>query len=275
MKTTALLLVILIMVAGCTAPPASETQQIEPAGDTAPAETAGAYIPNPASAFCEEQGYRLEIRTAAGGSQSGACIFPDGSECDEWAFYRGECAPASQATQEPTPVVTEPTEAVDTASDGCKIYQNPEFGYRFHYPADAVVVQNDDPLHGITITGPVVDGESWPAFSISHPHDRSEYRPPENADLLQWLSDHYLLGDQRMADGQISGETAIHLRHDRSPQSPAFERYYFAHRGQLFMILIGHAGDREDWDLYNHFLESFQFDEQAAEMIIASPKIPS
>ncbi len=50
-------------------------------------------MPNPASKFCEDQGYTLEIRTSADGSQTGYCIFPDGSECEEWAFFRGECAP--------------------------------------------------------------------------------------------------------------------------------------------------------------------------------------
>jgi putative hemolysin len=58
-------------------------------------DTAGAQMPNPASAFCEEKGYNLEIRTAADGSQQGFCVFPDGSACDEWAFYRGECAPGT------------------------------------------------------------------------------------------------------------------------------------------------------------------------------------
>ena len=46
---------------------------------------------NPASKYCVEQGYKLEIRDEAGG-QVGYCIFPDGSECEEWAFYRGECS---------------------------------------------------------------------------------------------------------------------------------------------------------------------------------------
>jgi putative hemolysin len=49
-------------------------------------------LPNPASVFCEEQGYTLELRTSAEGT-AGICIFPDGSECEEWAFYRGECQP--------------------------------------------------------------------------------------------------------------------------------------------------------------------------------------
>jgi len=52
-------------------------------------------MPNPASAFCEEQGGKVEIRTAADGSQQGFCILPDGTECDEWAYYRSECGPGA------------------------------------------------------------------------------------------------------------------------------------------------------------------------------------
>jgi putative hemolysin len=51
-------------------------------------------VPNPASQFCEEQGYTLEMRTEAGGT-TGYCLFPDGTECEEWAFYRGECGPGT------------------------------------------------------------------------------------------------------------------------------------------------------------------------------------
>jgi putative hemolysin len=49
-------------------------------------------LPNPASQFCEEQGYTLELREEAEGV-AGYCLFPDGSECEEWAYYRGECGP--------------------------------------------------------------------------------------------------------------------------------------------------------------------------------------
>lgn len=51
-------------------------------------------LPNPASVYCEQNGGALEIITAADGSQSGRCVFPDGSFCDEWAYFRGECDPA-------------------------------------------------------------------------------------------------------------------------------------------------------------------------------------
>jgi inhibitor of cysteine peptidase len=50
-----------------------------------------AAAPNPAAKYCIDQGYTSEIRTAADGSQNGVCKFPNGSTCDEWAYYRGEC----------------------------------------------------------------------------------------------------------------------------------------------------------------------------------------
>lgn len=48
-------------------------------------------LPNPASVYCKEQGGKLEIRTNPDGSQTGYCVLSDGSECEEWAFYRGGC----------------------------------------------------------------------------------------------------------------------------------------------------------------------------------------
>ncbi len=79
-------------------------------GAQAPTPTSGEPgLPNPASAYCEEKGYRLEIRTAEDGSQSGVCVFPDGSECDEWAFYRGECGPAATNAGAEDPSKGKPT----------------------------------------------------------------------------------------------------------------------------------------------------------------------
>jgi dipeptidase D len=72
----------------------------EPTPAPAPTEPP-ASMPNPASQFCVDRGYQSEIRDGAGG-QVGYCIFPDGSECEEWAFYRGECGPATgRSTIEP------------------------------------------------------------------------------------------------------------------------------------------------------------------------------
>jgi len=70
-------------------------------------------MPNPASVYCEQQGNKLEIRTAADGSQSGVCIFPDESECDEWAYYRGECKTSALP---PTPKFVQSPLAMHPAS---------------------------------------------------------------------------------------------------------------------------------------------------------------
>lgn len=45
---------------------------------------------NPASAYCIDEGGRLVIRTNAEG-EYGVCVFDDGSECDEWEFFRQTC----------------------------------------------------------------------------------------------------------------------------------------------------------------------------------------
>jgi putative hemolysin len=50
-------------------------------------------LSNPASVFCEENEGTLEIREDDSGGQVGYCVFEDGSECEEWAFFRGECQP--------------------------------------------------------------------------------------------------------------------------------------------------------------------------------------
>lgn len=50
-------------------------------------------IANPASVFCEQNGGTLQIRTGLDGGQIGVCAFADGSECEEWAYFRGECKP--------------------------------------------------------------------------------------------------------------------------------------------------------------------------------------
>ena len=46
---------------------------------------------NPASEYCVGVGGTLEIRAQEDGGQYGVCIFSDGSECEEWALYNGDC----------------------------------------------------------------------------------------------------------------------------------------------------------------------------------------
>jgi len=88
MKRIFTFVIILMALTACTVP------QTQAAPEPATTDMPQAGIPNPASVYCTQKGNKLEIRTAADGSQNGICIFLDGSTCDEWAYYRGECGPA-------------------------------------------------------------------------------------------------------------------------------------------------------------------------------------
>jgi putative hemolysin len=107
---------------------------------------------NPASVFCEQQGNTLEIRTAADGSQSGVCIFPDGIECDEWAYFRGECKPADPApaqAQDSNPtVIPTPVPVNPDGYQGWWTYTNTTYGFSLLLPFDWVVDETTvgDPL---------------------------------------------------------------------------------------------------------------------------------
>lgn len=131
-----------IFLASCSAPQAQPTAAVTDADVLVPPETPGAYLPNPASVFCEQQGNRLEIRTASDGSQSGACIFPNGSECDEWAYFRGECKLAPDATQTPEVVPPATGYAPDlvtpdpSAYEGWNEFLETTYGFKFRYPPD-------------------------------------------------------------------------------------------------------------------------------------------
>jgi putative hemolysin len=142
-------LTILIVLTSCT-------PQAQPTAVTVPTDISQPDMPNPASAYCEQQGYRVEIRTAADGSQTGYCIFPDGSECDEWAYFRGECGPADQSgstsfpTEIPTPRPMDPADY-----QGWWTYTHPIYNFSIMLPEDWVVeeITTFDPLmnHAINL----------------------------------------------------------------------------------------------------------------------------
>lgn len=48
-------------------------------------------IANPASEHCLSQGGDLVIKTKKDGGEYGVCRLKDGTECEEWAFFRGQC----------------------------------------------------------------------------------------------------------------------------------------------------------------------------------------
>ena len=86
----ALVLAAMMIFAGCAAsqirPPQNHTGNNTTVVQPPANNSTGTGIPNPASKFCADSNYKLELR-----GSTGVCIFQDGRECEEWAFFRGEC----------------------------------------------------------------------------------------------------------------------------------------------------------------------------------------
>jgi putative hemolysin len=148
-----LLLIALALLSACASQPASPTP--------------AAGIANPASVYCEQNGGQLELRQDAAGGIAGVCVFPNGSECDEWAYFRGECQPAEATpTPAPTALPTDVPTAISAANptdiptarpidpadyQGWWTYTHPVHGFSIQLPPDWVVDEtaaNDELLNG-------------------------------------------------------------------------------------------------------------------------------
>lgn len=96
------ILAVALLLLGCAAPqsgpgkqndalpqpPAPNGTDINP--PPPPSSENQTEIANPASKFCMEKGFELVVRNSDSG-QIGYCIFANGNECEEWAYFRGEC----------------------------------------------------------------------------------------------------------------------------------------------------------------------------------------
>jgi len=126
---------------------------------------------NPASAFCVDQGYQSEIRDESGG-QVGYCLFPDGSECEEWAFYRGECAPASES-QAPPAQLANPASQNCVAVGGTWTIENRVGGGQYGVCLfednmqceEWALLRGDCPVGGLKITGYVTPAAVYCAIT--------------------------------------------------------------------------------------------------------------
>jgi len=96
METEWPIALLIQLVAGlCAQPAPGQTEQ-------------KAGLPNPASVNCAKKAGTLQIRKDSRGNEYGACVFPNGRECEEWAFFRGQCSP----DEAPDPQVKIGAEAV-------------------------------------------------------------------------------------------------------------------------------------------------------------------
>jgi TolB protein len=160
-KMIVVLVLVGLVAAACGPTPTPTTAPTEPAAGLA----------NPASTFCVDQGYKWESREEPGG-QKGYCIFPDGSECDEWAFYRGECAPASAA--QPTPAqLANPASGNCAKQGGTVSIQTREDGSQYGICLfednmqceEWALLRGDCPVGGIKVTGYVTPAAVYCAIT--------------------------------------------------------------------------------------------------------------
>jgi len=75
---------------GCGAAPATRPD----ATAAAAPDKKAVGLPNPASVHCIDLGGKLIPQHDANGGGYALCALPDGSRCEEWALFRGECGNA-------------------------------------------------------------------------------------------------------------------------------------------------------------------------------------
>lgn len=84
------LLSFILVFSGCN--PVDNTDNVDDSAESESEESTEneVKVANPASVHCEKEGGTLEIVDTDEG-QVGMCTLPDGTECEEWAYFRGEC----------------------------------------------------------------------------------------------------------------------------------------------------------------------------------------
>lgn len=89
----AALALCVVLLSGSCGPIAGPILPRDVPPQVSPSATAGCVgsnLANPATTYCILMGYSTQtVETAQG--QQGVCVFPDGSNCDEWAFLNGSC----------------------------------------------------------------------------------------------------------------------------------------------------------------------------------------
>jgi len=83
-----ILITVLFLLTACGSQPPEPTSTPQPEAGEGKETISG--MANPASVYCQELGYELEMRETEEGT-IGVCVFPDGKECEEWDFLSGRC----------------------------------------------------------------------------------------------------------------------------------------------------------------------------------------
>jgi len=92
--TFILIILFSLALAGCSLnsqkPSETETAEIKRQEEKQEEKQDEVGLANPASVHCLDKGGELRMEEDEKG-QYGICILPDGTECEEWQYFRGEC----------------------------------------------------------------------------------------------------------------------------------------------------------------------------------------
>jgi hypothetical protein len=157
-------------------------------------------------------------------------------------------------------VVAEPRAPVTSAPDGYqgwKTYTSERFGYTLMYPGDAEVISTDLAV-SVQFVGPRVDNRRWPWLEVRH-FDSDFYHPPAGTDVHRWLTDSGHPSGEVGPEVELAGLPTAHHMYKGGPAPYDYDEYYFIKGDRLFCVMIAHTGDRQDWDLYDKFLQSITF----------------
>lgn len=131
-------------------------------------------LANPASEFCLKKGGKLEIRTNDSGGQFGICHLPDGTECEEWALFKGTCPSVSDEAQ-PAPQVREDCQHV------CKNHGTQSEGWYDSCTGELIKYSKCAPTSPITVPDydvPSVSSEDVPSTNLDSNIACPQWAPP-------------------------------------------------------------------------------------------------
>jgi putative hemolysin len=90
-QTRPYIIVIMILIGVFVLSACKGNEELVPTPFIGGEEDAFIGVPNPASFYCQEMGYELDLRDTDGGTE-GICVMPNGAECEEWEFLAGGCS---------------------------------------------------------------------------------------------------------------------------------------------------------------------------------------